>query len=221
LRGRVLVVGVGGLGSPASLYLAAAGVGTLGLVDPDAVELSNLQRQILHATPDLARVKVASASAKLNALNPDVRVRTYAERLTEANAAALLRDYDFVIDATDNFAARFLVADACHAAHTPYCHGGILRFVGQCLTVIPGKTPCYRCVFERPPAPEPGDAGPAGPLGVVPGVIGAIQATEAIKCLLGCGTLLTGRILVFDALRMSFREAPVKRNPRCPLCGER
>ncbi len=216
--GRVLVIGAGGLGSPAALYLAAAGVGTLGLMDGDAVDLSNLQRQILHATADVGRRKVESAAAKLRALNPQTELRLFPERFTAANAAARLADFNFVVDATDNFASKFLIADACHAAGRPYAHAGILRFHGQVMTVLPGKTACYRCVFEQQP-PETG-ASPQGPLGVVPGVLGTLQAAEAIKFLLGLGQLLTDRLLTFDALTLRFREVPVKRQPHCRLCGD-
>lgn len=217
LAARVLIVGVGGLGSPAALYLAAAGVGTLGLVDPDQVELSNLQRQILHHTPDLGRTKVASAAAKLSALNPDVTIRTHAERLTADNACRIISAYEFVIDATDSFPAKFLIADACHFAGVPYAHAGIRGFQGQVLTVLPGQTACYRCLFGGPP-PEPTPP-PAGPLGAVPAVIGSLQALEAVKFLLGRGTLLTNRLLTFDGLASRFHEAAVTRNPQCPLCG--
>jgi len=221
LAGKVFIVGAGGLGSPAALYLAAAGVGTIGLIDADAVDLSNLQRQIIHATPDLGRSKVESATGKMRAINPDVTVHTYRERLTAANALELMKDYDFVIDGTDNFASKFLVADACHFARKPYSHAGILRFDGQTLTVIPGQTACYRCVFSAPP---PAGAVPscsqAGVLGVLAGVIGTIQATEALKHLLGIGELLVNRLLVYNALRMKFRDVSLRRNRQCPLCGE-
>jgi len=213
---RVLVVGIGGLGSPAAFYLVAAGVGTVGLVDSDVVDLSNLQRQILHATADVGKSKVESAAHKLRALNPEVTVRTHPARLDPDNAAALLEAYEVVLDATDNFDAKFLIADACHAAGKPYVHAGILRFQGQAMTVIPGKTACYRCVFEGVPPPV---GAVAGPIGGVPGVIGAIQATEAIKLLLQMGELLTDRLLTWDALTMRFREVRVRRNPDCPLCG--
>ncbi|MEI6148477.1 MAG: HesA/MoeB/ThiF family protein [bacterium] len=216
--GSVLVVGAGGLGSPAALYLAAAGVGTLGLVDADVVDTSNLQRQLLHATSDVGRLKVDSAAEKLRALNPHVRLRTYAERFSEANADRILHEYSFVVDATDSFQSKFLIADVCHRAGKTYSHAGILGFSGQTMTVIPNVTTCYRCVFISPPE-EPAGARPQGPLGVVPGVIGAIQATEAIKYLLGVGTLLTNSVLVYDALELTFRRVPVRRNPECPLCG--
>lgn len=217
--GRVLVIGAGGLGSPAAFYLAAAGVGTLGLADGDRVELSNLQRQILHTTAALGQRKVESASVTLRALNPDLVVHAHPERLTAQNAAALLAPYDFVIDATDNFASKFLIADVCHHAGKANSHGGIREFIGQTMTVHPGRTACYRCVFEAPPEDAPG-SGPRGPLGVVPGVIGTIQATEAIKHLLGIGAPLTNNLLVFDALAMTFRRIAVKRHPGCRLCGQ-
>ena len=216
---RVVLIGAGGLGSPAAFYLAAAGVGTLGIVDHDLVELSNLQRQILHAAADLGRNKTASATDKLTAINPDLKVEPYTVRLTAGNAAGLLSPWDFVIDATDNFESKFLIADACHAVKRPYSHGGITRFFGQALTVLPGATACYRCVFSAAPPWNESDSQPAGPLGAVPGVIGAIQATEALKYLLNMGDLLTNRLLTYDALKMKFREVAVRRNPACSLCG--
>lgn len=220
LNSRVLVIGAGGLGSPAILYLAAAGVGTIGIADADVVDLSNLQRQVIHGTADIGTPKVESAREKIRAITPEVRVTTYREWVTAATIHRIIRDYDFVIDATDNFAAKFLINDACVLAGKPYSHGGILRFSGQAITVLPGTT-CYRCIF---PSPPPRDAIPAcsqaGVLGVLPGIIGTIQATEAIKFLLGQGELLASRMLMYDALAMSFRNVPIKRNPRCPLCGE-
>ena len=216
LAGRVLLVGVGGLGSPAGYYLAAAGIGTLGLVDGDTLELSNLQRQTAHTTADLGRPKVESAARAFTALNPDVRINAHNLRLTAGNAPELFREYDFIIDATDNFESKFLIAGACRAVGKPYSHAGILKFIGQTLTVIPGQTACLRCVFDELP---PGNKEPPqGPLGVVPGVIGTIQATEAIKYLLGLGDLLTNRLLTYDALRLEFRAVRINRNPTCPLC---
>jgi len=217
-RGHVLVVGAGGLGSPAAFYLAAAGVGTLGIMDGDSLEPSNLQRQILHATDDLGRNKAVSAAETLTALNPDIDVRPITSRLTRQNGIETLAGYDFVIDATDNFDSKFLIADLCHAAHIPYCHAGIARFYGQALTVIPGESACYRCVFEAPPDIPPGP--PQGPLGAVPGVLGSVQATEAIKFLLGKGPLLTNRIFTYDAWTLTARSIPVSRRPDCPLCGK-
>jgi molybdopterin/thiamine biosynthesis adenylyltransferase len=214
---KVLVVGVGGLGSPAAFYLVAAGIGTVGLVDSDVVDLSNLQRQILHAEEDIGHRKVESAARKLRALNPEVEVRCHPVRLGPDDAAGLFSGYDMVLDATDNFPAKFLIADVCHAVSKPYVHAGILRFGGQVMTVIPGQTACYRCVFSSAP---PAVAGvPAGPVGAVPGVVGAIEAMEAIKVLLGIGVPLTNRLLTWDALNMSFREIQLSRNPDCPLCG--
>ena len=220
-EGKVLVIGAGGLGSPIALYLAAAGVGTIGIADADRVDLSNLQRQVIHATADLGRAKVLSAAEKMVAVNPEVNVITHETWICAENIAAIIADYDFVIDATDNFAAKFLINDACVLAGKPYSHGGILQFDGQTFTVAPGTSPCYRCIFPEPP---PKDVIPtcsrAGVIGVLPGVIGTLQATEAIKYLLGAGDLLTGRLLTYNALRMRFREIPVKKNARCPICGE-
>jgi molybdopterin/thiamine biosynthesis adenylyltransferase len=219
-EGRVLIVGAGGLGAPAALYLAAAGVGTLGLVDADAVELSNLQRQVIHFTPDVGKPKVISAQEKIQAINPDVEVIVYRQRAVAANIAGMIKDYDFILDGTDNFPAKFLVNDACVLARKPFSHGGILRFDGQTLTYVPGSA-CYRCVFENPP---PLNAVPscsqAGILGAVAGMLGTIQAAEALKYLIGSGELLTNRLLIFNALAMSFRTVTIKKNPRCPVCGE-
>lgn len=215
---KVLVVGLGGLGSPASLYLVAAGVGTVGLLDKDVLDLSNLQRQIVHSTSDVGRPKVLSARDRLSALNPHVKLRVHQLALSAGNACDIIREYDFVVDATDNFDAKFLVADSCHALSVPYSHAGILRSSGQTMTVMPGRTACYRCVFETPP---PDDGKPAGPLGAVPGVIGAIQATEAIKYVTGAGSLLTDRLLIYDGLAMTVRIVKARRAPDCPLCGTR
>ena len=221
LDGKVMIIGAGGLGSPIALYLAAAGVGTIGIADADTVDLSNLQRQIAHHTRDIGTAKVLSAKEKMVAMNPDVRVNTYETWINAENIMEIIKDYDFVIDGTDNFAAKFLINDACVLAGKPYSHGGILQFDGQTMTVKPGESPCYRCIF---PAPPPKDAIPtcsqAGVIGVLPGVIGTIQATEAVKYLLGKGDLLTGRLLTYNALRMKFREIPIRKNPKCPICGE-
>ena len=221
LDGKVLIIGAGGLGAPIALYLAAAGVGTIGIADADVVDVTNLQRQVIHFTPDIGKPKVISAAEKMRAINPDVTVNTYQEWIAASNIARIIADYDFIIDGTDNFAAKFLINDACVLAGKPYSHGGILQFDGQTITVEPGKSACYRCLFPQPP---PKDAIPtcsqAGVIGVLPGVLGTIQATEAIKFLLGKGELLTGRLLTYNALRMRFREIPVKRNLNCPVCGE-
>ena len=219
--GRVLIIGAGGLGSPIALYLAAAGVGTIGIADADVVDLSNLQRQVIHQTKDVGIAKVLSAKEKMQAINPELKVNTYREWISAANIGEIIKDYDFVIDGTDNFAAKFLINDACVLAGKPYSHGGILQFDGQTFTIDPGESACYRCIFPTPP---PKDAIPtcsvAGVIGVLPGVIGTIQATEAIKYLLGKGELLTNRLLTYNALRMRFREVPVKKSAKCPICGE-
>jgi molybdopterin/thiamine biosynthesis adenylyltransferase len=222
LRARVLVIGAGGLGSPVSFYLAAAGVGTIGLIDGDVVDLSNLHRQILHHTPDVDRPKVVSAQAKLTALNPDVTVVPHHERLTVDNALPLFAQYDLIIDGTDNFPTKFLANDAAIFTKRPLVHGGILRFVGQVMTILPGESACYRCIFkEPPPAGLVPTCQEAGVLGALAGVIGTIQATEALKLILGQPQSLTGRLLTYDALSSTFREITVRRNPKCPICGER
>lgn len=219
--GKVLIIGAGGLGAPIALYLAAAGVGTIGIADADQVDLSNLQRQVIHFTADVGKPKVESAREKMQAINPEVRVNSYQEWISAANINRIIADYDFIIDGTDNFAAKFLINDACVLARKPYSHGGILAFDGQTITVVPGESACYRCIFPEPP---PRDAIPtcsqAGVIGVLPGVLGTIQATEAIKFLLGKGELLTNRLLTYNALRMKFREVPLKRKSSCPVCGE-
>ncbi len=221
LQSKVLIIGAGGLGAPVALYLAAAGVGTIGLVDGDAVDLSNLQRQVIHFTADVGIPKVDSAKDKINRLNPDVEVKIHKERVWASNIREIIRDYDFIVDGTDNFPAKFLINDACVLYGKPYSHAGILKFNGQTITVLPGKSACYRCLFIAPP---PAGAVPscseAGVLGGMAGVIGTIQAVEVLKYLLGLGDLLTDRLLVFEALPMRFREVKVKRNPACPVCGE-
>lgn len=220
LQSSVLVIGAGGLGSPAALYLAAAGVGTIGIVDSDNVELSNLQRQIIHQTTDIGTAKVDSAKARINALNPETRVLTHRLFLDSQNIQELIRGYDFVIDGTDNFQTKFLINDACCLESKPFCHAGILRFEGQLMTVLAGRSACYRCVFHQPPPPGlVPSCSQAGILGVVAGVIGTLQATEAIKYLVGIGQLLTDTILIYDALTASFRKVAVHRRPDCPVCG--
>ncbi len=220
-KARVLIVGAGGLGSPAGLYLAAAGVGTLGVIDPDVVDLSNLQRQVIHYTPDLGRPKVISAKEKIQALNPDVHVVTYEDRLTSSNALSIVGAYDVVIDGVDNFPAKFLINDACYFADKPLVHGGILRFEGRVTSILPKKSACYRCVFKQPPPPGlVPSCQEAGVIGFLAGIIGTIQATEALKLILGIGRPLTDRLLDFDGRQTSFREIKIRRNPNCPLCGE-
>ncbi len=220
LKGKVLIIGTGGLGAPAALYLAAAGVGTIGLADGDNVELSNLQRQVIHFTPDVGKAKVSSAEEKIRAINPDVKVVTHKTRLFANNISGIIKDYDFIIDGTDNFAAKFLINDACVFASKPFSHGGILRFEGQTMTYLPGEA-CYRCIFTAPP-PQGSvpSCSQAGILGSVAGMLGTIQATEALKYLIGKGELLTNRLLIFDALKMKFRDVAIKKNPKCPICGE-
>ena len=221
LSGRVLIIGAGGLGSPIALYLAAAGVGTIGIADADEVDLSNLQRQVIHFTADVGKAKVLSAKEKMLAINPDLNVVTYQTWVTADNIAQMIADYDFIIDGTDNFAAKFLINDACVLGGKPYSHGGILQFDGQTMTVVPGQSACYRCIFPEPPPKEAiPTCSQAGVIGVLPGVLGTLQATEAIKYLLGAGDLLASRLLTYSALRMRFREIPVKKNPKCPICGE-
>jgi molybdopterin/thiamine biosynthesis adenylyltransferase len=210
LAAKILIIGAGGLGAPVALYLAAAGVGTIGIIDADVVDISNLQRQVIHFTPDIGRPKVESAKEKMNAINPDVRVVTYNELFTKNNALDILANYDFVVDGTDSFSAKFLINDACVLAKKPFSHGGILRFDGQTMTHVPG-TASYRCVFKEPP---PANAVPtcsqAGVFGAVAGMLGTIQAAEAIRYIVGVGELLTNRLLIFDALRMRFRTVRVK-----------
>ncbi len=223
LNGKVLVIGTGGLGSPAAMYLAAAGVGTIGLVDYDVVDLSNLQRQIIHKTSSVGKNKVDSGRATIEALNPDVKVHTYQELVRADNILDIIRDqdYDFLIDATDNFPAKFLINDACVMAKKPFSHAGIIRFQGQTMTYVPGQGPCYRCVFpEMPPKDAVPTCREAGIIGVMGGVIGTLQATEAIKYILGIGDLLTGYLLTYDALTMQFRKIKIPRNPNCPVCGD-
>jgi len=219
---RVLIVGAGGLGSPAALYLAAAGIGTLGLVDFDIVELTNLQRQLLHGTRDVGRSKVDSARDRLHDTNPNVRLELHATRLTAANALTIFGDYDIVLDGTDNFATRYLVNDACVLLGKPNVYGSIFRFDGQASVFATDDGPCYRCLYPEPPPPGlvPSCA-EGGVLGVLPGLVGTVQATEAIKLILGIGTPLIGRLLLVNALDAEFRSVNVRRDPLCPACGTR
>jgi sulfur-carrier protein adenylyltransferase/sulfurtransferase len=220
-QGRVLLIGAGGLGSPAALYLAAAGVGTLGLADFDVVDATNLQRQVLHGTSDVGRPKLDSAMDTIGEINPHVRVEPFADRLTSENALELVAMYDVVIDGTDNFPTRYLINDACVLQGKPNVYGSIFRFEGQNSLWWGGRGPCYRCLFPEPPPPGmvPSCA-EGGVLGVLPGIVGSIQALEAIKLLLGVGESLLGRLLIFDALALRFRELRLKKDPGCPLCGE-
>ncbi len=224
LAARVLVIGAGGLGSPALLYLAAAGVGTIGIIDDDDVDLSNLQRQIVHDTGSVGRPKVESAAARLRALNPEIAIETHRARLDASNAAGVIARYDLVLDGSDNFATRFLVADACHLIGRPLVSAAVLRFEGQISTFkshLGPPHPCYRCLHPAPPPPGlvPSCA-EAGVFGAVTGVLGALQATEALKELAGIGEGLSGRLILWDALAGTFRTVRLRRDPHCPLCGE-
>lgn len=221
LEGKVLLVGAGGLGSPSAYYLAAAGVGKIGIVDMDVVDLSNLQRQILHHTGDLGRAKTDSAKEKLNALNPDVELNTYNERVSSENIMELFRDYDIIVDGCDNFPTRYLINDACVLTGKVNVHGSIFRFEGQATVFQPGNGPCYRCLYPDPPPPGMvPSCQEAGVLGVLPGLIGTVQAVETLKLILGVGETLVGRLLLYDALSLSFREMKLRRDPDCPICGE-
>lgn len=218
-NGKVLVVGAGGLGSPVALYLAAAGVGTIGIIDGDNVDLSNLGRQIIHFSADAGKPKVESAKEKINLLNPHVDVRTYQDFLTSENVLEIISDYDFVVDGTDNFPVKFLINDACVMAGKPFSHGGILRFEGQTFTYLPGHA-CYRCLFGAPPPPGAvPTCSQAGVLGAIAGMLGTIQAAETLKFLTGVGKLLTDSLLTFNAKTMDFRKIKVNRHEGCPLCG--
>jgi molybdopterin/thiamine biosynthesis adenylyltransferase/rhodanese-related sulfurtransferase len=217
---RVLCIGTGGLGSPLSLYLAAAGVGTIGLVDFDVVDLSNLQRQIIHTNADIGRPKIASAEEKLKAINPDLNVVRHEFAVDSSNALGLFADYDVIVDGTDNFPTRYLVNDACVLLGKPNVYGSIFRFDGQASVFFPPHGPCYRCLYPEPPPPDlvPSCA-EGGVLGILPGFIGVVQATETVKLLLGTGRPLIGRLMLYDALDMSVREMKVRKNPKCPICG--
>lgn len=222
LNAKVLIIGAGGLGAPAAMYLAAAGVGTIGIADADEVDLSNLRRQIIHTTPDVGKPKVQSAKETMEAINPDVKVVPYHTFVDSENILDMIQDYDFIIDGTDNFPAKFLINDACVMAKKPFSHAGIIRFQGQLMTYVPGKGPCYRCVFRNPP---PKDAVPtckqAGVIGAMGGVIGSLQAMEAVKYIIGRGELLTGCLLTYDAMSMTFRKIKLPENTEnCPVCGK-
>ncbi len=219
LQSRVLIIGLGGLGSPALFYLAACGIGEIGIADSDRVEVSNLQRQILHGKEDVGKEKTVSAQESVRRLRSDLRLNLYPFRITSANAAETIAPYDFVIEATDNFEAKFLINDACVQQGKPFSHAGILGTYGQAMTVVPGNSPCFRCVFEEVPPPGAVQTtAEVGVLGSVPGVLGAIQATEAIKYLVDCGSLLVGRLLTYDALAMNFREIRLPADRRCKVC---
>jgi adenylyltransferase/sulfurtransferase len=217
---KVLCIGTGGLGSPLSLYLAAAGVGTIGLVDFDVVDLSNLQRQIIHFTADVGRPKVKSAQEKLQAIYPELTVVLHEHPIDSTNALAIFAGYDVIVDGTDNFPTRYLVNDACVLLGKPNVYGSIFRFDGQASVFFPPHGPCYRCLYPEPPPPDlVPNCAEGGVLGILPGLIGVVQATETVKLLLGTGRPLIGRLLLYDALEMSFREMTVRKNPKCPICG--
>ncbi len=221
LESRVLLIGAGGLGSPAGLYLAAAGVGTLGIIDQDVVDLSNLQRQILHGMRDIGRPKVESAKETIADINPDVKVISHTERLSSENALEIIGGYDLVVDGCDNFPTRYLINDACVMLGKPNLHGSIFQFEGQATVFYPGKGPCYRCLYPMPPPPGMAPScQEAGVFGVLPGIIGNIQAFETIKTLLDIGEPLIGRLLLFNGLTMEFKELKLRQDTECPVCGE-
>ena len=221
LESKVFLVGAGGLGSPAAFYLAAAGIGKIGISDNDDVDFSNLQRQILHSTKDVGHPKVQSAKETLEALNPDIEVVPYTERLNSENIIDIIKDYDVILDGSDNFPTRYLVNDACVMLGKPLSHGSIFRFDGQAPTILPGQGPCYRCLYESPPPPDlVPSCQEAGVLGIIAGIIGVVQATEVIKLRLEKGELLNGKLLLYDSLNMDFKKLKIQRNPACPMCGE-
>lgn len=220
MAAKVLVIGTGGLGSPVLLYLSAAGVGTLGIADGDVVDRTNLQRQVIHFTDDINRSKVASATEKINRLNPEVAIIAHAEMVTSANIMQVIKDYDIIVDATDNFGSKFLINDACVLCKKPFVHASVIQFLGQIMTIIPGRTACYRCFFPEPPPPGkvPGSR-EVGVFGAAAGTMGTLQATEVIKFIAGSGELLTNRLLVVETLEMKFREILIQRQDDCPACG--
>ncbi|MDT8446736.1 MAG: molybdopterin-synthase adenylyltransferase MoeB [bacterium] len=221
MQAKVLVIGAGGLGSPIALYLAAAGVGEIGMVDADVVDLSNLQRQVIHFTKDVDQPKVKSAAEKMLAINPELKVNQHQLWATAENILELIEPYDFIIDGTDTFGIKFLINDACVMAKKPLSHGGILRFTGQMMTILPGQSACYRCVFrEPPPAGSVPTCSQAGVLGAIAGMLGTMQAAEALKFITGAGNLCTDALLSFNALDMDFRKVKLKKQKNCPVCGE-
>lgn len=218
---KVLVIGAGGLGSPVCLYLSAAGIGRIGILDYDTVEISNLQRQIIHATSDIGKSKISSAQLKMCNINPNIVVDTYFEKLTVDNAIPIIQNYDFVVDATDNFASKFLINDACVVANKPFSHAGVLKYRGQTMTILPYESACFSCAFDEPPAKELNAIFTAGLFGVVPGIIGCIQASEAIKYILNIGSLLTNTLLTMDIKTMNFRKVHIAKNEDCQVCSKR
>jgi len=221
MNAKVLIIGAGGLGAPIALYLAAAGIGNIGIVDADVVDLSNLQRQVIHFTADVGRSKVESAKEKMMQINPDVQVQAHHLRVDKENVLDLISPYDFIIDGTDNFPIKFLINDACVMLKKPFSHGGILKFEGQTLTYTGSDSACYRCVFHAPPPPNAvPTCSQAGVLGAIAGMLGTIQAAEALRYLMGIGDVLKNRMLVFDAMSMKFRTVNVKKRENCPVCSE-
>ena len=221
LDAKVVIIGAGGLGSPIAYYLAAAGVGKIGIVDSDKADLSNLQRQILHFTKDVGKLKTESAKEKLTAINPDCEVVPHTTRINAQNVLDIIGDYDAVINGSDNFPTRYLINDACIISKTPLFEGAVIGFSGQAMTILPHESACYRCLYEEPPPPGlVPSCQEAGVMGATPGVIGLIQATEVVKWILGKGKLLTNRVLIYSGLDMEFNELPVARNPKCPVCGD-
>ncbi|MEE8382708.1 MAG: molybdopterin-synthase adenylyltransferase MoeB [Thermodesulfobacteriota bacterium] len=221
LNAKVVIIGAGGLGSPTAYYLAAAGVGKIGIVDSDKADLSNLQRQILHFTKDVGRLKTESAQEKLTAINPDCEVVPHTIRINAKNVLDIIGEYDVVINGSDNFPTRYLINDACVISKTPLFEGAVIGFSGQVMTILPYESACYRCLYEEPPPPGlVPSCQEAGVMGATPGVIGLIQATEVVKWILGRGKLLTNRVLIYSGLDMEFNEIPVARNPKCPVCGD-
>lgn len=220
LKAKVFIVGAGGLGCPVGYYLAAAGVGTIGIIDNDTVELSNLQRQIAHSTRTLGMLKIESAKATFESLNPDVNIMGFKERITKDNIKDLIKDYDVVVDGSDNFPTRYLVNDACVMLGKPLVSGAILKFEGQVTTIVPGQGHCYRCLFEEmPPAGLVPSCQEAGVIGAIPGVVGSLQAIETVKLILGKGDVLKNTLLIYDALKTTFRRVRIPKNPDCPVCG--
>lgn len=218
-QARVLVIGAGGLGSPVCLYLSASGIGNIGVLDFDTIELSNLQRQVIHSTKEIGQAKINSAKSKMQAINPYCKIDTYFEKFTHKNALDIISNYDFVIDATDNFAGKFLINDACVLANKPLSHAGVLKYRGQAMTILPNKSACFACAFEAPPPVELNSFFKAGLFGVVPGILGCIQASEAIKYFLGVGELLTNKLLNIDIKDMNFRKISIKKDSNCRVCG--
>ncbi len=221
LNSKILIIGAGGLGSPVALYLASAGIGTIGIADGDNVDLSNLQRQIIHFTKDIGISKVNSAKEKMKAINPNTNVITYNIYLNKSNIIDIVSKYDFIIDCCDNFATKFLINEACVLTNKPFSHGGIFKFTGQTMTILPKKSACYACIFDSPPPKgSTPSCSTSGILGTIPGILGTIQATEAIKYITNCGQLLTNQLLTFDALNMDFRKISLEKNNHCKICSK-